>query len=182
MKYLMLSGATILAIVWRLFNAEAFLIPGLELFTALAIVGAMLFRSSLAILIPVTAIGFSDILLGNDTIFVWTWAAWIAVAGIAMLAKRSRDRIGALGFGALIGLLSSTLFFLVTNAGVWWIGVPQGWYPPGLEGLLMSYTMGLPFYETAIVGNLVFAPLAAVLSQVIREREVEPTLVPVPAA
>ncbi len=48
-------------------------------------------------------------------------------------------------------LLSSTLFFLVTNFGVWLIG-----YPHTLAGLISCYTLAIPFFGNTILGDMAF--------------------------
>ena len=62
----------------------------------------------------------------------------------------------------MFAVVSSTLFYLVTNAGVWL----QGYYAPGLSGLVASLAAGLPFYKTMLLGNLVFVPLTVASYQV----------------
>jgi hypothetical protein len=49
-------------------------------------------------------------------------------------------------------LLSSVLFFLITNFGVW----AAGWYPRTLSGLMQSYMMGLPFFRNTVLGDLCY--------------------------
>lgn len=52
-------------------------------------------------------------------------------------------------------LLASIQFFMVTNFGVWAMGA----YGRGLEGLLQSYIMGLPFLKFTILGDLFYSGL-----------------------
>ncbi len=82
----------------------------------------------------------------------------MAIAVLAGRALRRRDADRGLGWGrplAVAGasLLVSIQFFLLTNAGV----VLAGWYPMGVDGLLASYTAGLPFFRYTVVGDLLFA-------------------------
>jgi hypothetical protein len=46
-------------------------------------------------------------------------------------------------------LLSSLIFFIVSNFGTWLIG-----YPHTIEGLLMCYTLAIPFFGYSILGDL----------------------------
>ena len=56
-------------------------------------------------------------------------------------------------FGAAI--LSSVLFFIVTNFGVWLTG--GGWfYPKTLQGLIECYTLAIPFFRNSLAGDLVY--------------------------
>lgn len=52
-------------------------------------------------------------------------------------------------------LFASIQFFLITNFGVWAMGA----YSRGVEGLLQSYMMGLPFFKYTIAGDLFYTAL-----------------------
>jgi hypothetical protein len=56
------------------------------------------------------------------------------------------------GFVVLAALFCSVQFFLITNAGVWLAGA----YDPGLDGLMQSYTAGLPFFRGTVMGDLFY--------------------------
>jgi hypothetical protein len=56
------------------------------------------------------------------------------------------------GLVVAAALFCSVQFFLVTNAGVW-VG---GMYDRGLDGLLQSYTMALPFFRGTALGDLFY--------------------------
>ncbi|PZF71433.1 DUF6580 family putative transport protein [Taibaiella soli] len=45
---------------------------------------------------------------------------------------------------------ASTLFFIVSNFGVW----AEGMYGYNFAGLVKTYTMGLPFFKNTILGDL----------------------------
>ena len=51
-------------------------------------------------------------------------------------------------------LASSLLFFIITNFGVWVLG-----YPFTLEGLILCYTLAIPFFVNSILGDLFFSYL-----------------------
>jgi len=53
----------------------------------------------------------------------------------------------------LATLAGSMLFYLITNAAVWLF---SPWYPAGIEGLMLSYTMALPFLKYTLLGDLFF--------------------------
>ena len=62
------------------------------------------------------------------------------------------SQIKSIKFGNI--LLASFLFFLISNFGVWILG-----YPKNLEGLLLCYTMAIPFFGYSIAGDLFFGYL-----------------------
>jgi len=55
---------------------------------------------------------------------------------------------------ALASLVSSVLFFLITNFGVWATGTM---YVKNLDGLLQSYAMGLPFFRNTVLSDLFYS-------------------------
>lgn len=54
-------------------------------------------------------------------------------------------------------LLSSVLFFVVTNFAVWL--APNFMYEKTISGLLACYTMAIPFFRNSIVGDMVYTAL-----------------------
>lgn len=108
--------------------------------------------------VPVVALVGSDFALnlfvyhapgGLDQYF--TWGSYLVVIGLALLALKGR-----VGVGRLIGttVASSTLFFLISNFGVW---VTGEMYPHTLSGLATCYALGVPFYRNAAAGDLLYA-------------------------
>ncbi|HET9783850.1 MAG TPA: DUF6580 family putative transport protein [Terriglobales bacterium] len=81
----------------------------------------------------------------------FTWASYFVVLGLAMWALKGRVRVAA-----LIGtsLASSTLFFVISNFGVW---VTGEMYPHTFSGLATCYALGVPFFRNAAVGDLIYA-------------------------
>lgn len=47
---------------------------------------------------------------------------------------------------------ASTLFFLISNLGVW-----MCWYPQTFDGLIACFTNAIPFYGYTLAGDLLFA-------------------------
>ena len=54
-------------------------------------------------------------------------------------------------------LLSSVLFFVITNFAVWL--APNFMYEKTISGLLACYTMAIPFFRNSIVGDMVYTAL-----------------------
>lgn len=106
-----------------------------------------------AFAVPLLAMLVSDLLIGLHMLMpvVYGSFALITVLGWAVLrTRRSPWRLG----GA--ALLASTLFYLITNFGVWALG---SWYPKTLEGLLACYVAAIPFFGNTIAGDLFFVAL-----------------------
>jgi hypothetical protein len=63
-----------------------------------------------------------------------------------------RGKTNYLKVGA-VAILSATLFFLITNFGVWATGA----YARNLSGLMMSYQMALPFFKMTLASDLIYS-------------------------
>ena len=87
----------------------------------------------------------SDLIIGISLINLFVYLGFISVVLLG-------SQIKSIKFGNI--LLASFLFFLISNFGVWILG-----YPKNLEGLLLCYTMAIPFFGYSIAGDLFFGYL-----------------------
>ncbi len=112
--------------------------------------GAYFSKKYLAFLIPLSAMLISDALLGFHSSMWAVYLSFILIValGMGVLQKVTVGRI----FGS--ALLSSVLFFLITNFAVWYGA--SGFYPQTLSGLGACYLAGLQFYQQDFFGNLFF--------------------------
>ena len=120
---------------------------------AMALFGGAYFgRRALAFAAPLVALALSDAILGFHSAvpFVYGSVALIVLLGWVIGARVTPVRVG----GAAI--LSSVLFFTVTNFGTW---LMSGMYPQTLAGLAACYVAAIPFFQNTLAGDLVFAAL-----------------------
>ena len=90
---------------------------------------------------------FTDIIIGFHNTLFFTWGSVILIGIIAnKFVKSITSRIT----GALIGAL---IFFVVTNFGVW----SMGSYGYSFEGLLLCYTVAIPFLAYSLISTFVFS-------------------------
>lgn len=140
-------------------------IPNFAPVVALALFAGYYFRSAVvAICVPLAVMAISDWFLGG---YGWTMMALVygmlafPVLLRGWLRRTFRfDRPGIVGSftpaAGLIGcsLLSSVLFFVVTNFGVWlWFGA----YEPSFAGLVHCYAAAIPFFRHTLAGDLAFS-------------------------
>jgi hypothetical protein len=118
--------------------------------TAIALFAGAFGPRRWAVLIPWLCVAVSDLFLGFHQTMFFTWSGFIS---IGCLGWWLRSRLNAPRLIAA-SVCASTLFFLWTNLGVWLVG---GLYPASGDGLILCYTAGLPFYRTALVGDLVYS-------------------------
>ena len=77
----------------------------------------------------------TDAVLGFHSYMIWVYASLFAVS---YLQKGP--------------IISSILFFVITNFAVW----TSGYYGFDLQGLLMCYTMAIPFFVNTLLSTLLF--------------------------
>jgi len=119
----------------------------------------------LAIIIPVVGFWLSDLFMNNHiyagyfadfTVFnsgmIWTYGAIVLVAlmGSSFLNKITTGKV------VLASLSGSTIFYLISNFGVWAFS-PM--YAKTFAGVVQCYSLALPFYGTSLMGDLVYCAL-----------------------
>ena len=114
---------------------------------AIALFGGTYLAKRWAILLPLVIVAVSDVLIGWHNTIPFTWGAFVLTGAIAwwVRVRPSATRILA---GALAG---STLFFLISNFGVWVVGEL---YPRTLAGLWQCYAAAVPFFRNTVLGDL----------------------------
>ena len=115
--------------------------PNFTPVTSLALFSGIMFqRKWLSILVPIVAMLLSDLVLGFGMISLWVYATFMLVTISGWVLKQMNVKSI---------LVSSMIFFVVSNFGVWVLG-----YPHTIEGLLMCYTLAIPFFGYSIIGDL----------------------------
>jgi hypothetical protein len=127
--------------------------PNLTLTTALALFAGSTCRSRWAVAIPLLTMAATDLILGLHATIPFTWSGLLL---IWLIGRRLGPR-PRLGIVAAASLGASVLFFLVSNLGVWLLPHGTTTYPRTAEGLWQCYVMALPFFRTALMGDLIFS-------------------------
>jgi len=155
---------SILIVSMILMAALSRLLPHPPNFTpigGMALFGAAYFgKKYWAILVPLIALWISDLVLNNVIYgayfdgFSWmglpmVYAAFILIALMAGTVIKKIKPKNLL----VASLLASTIFFVVTNLGAWWMN-PM--YPKSALGIVEAYVAGLPFFVNTIAGDLFF--------------------------
>lgn len=101
----------------------------------------------------------SDLIMGYRLDYLLSLTTFIVYGSFAAgtligLWIRAHQSVSNIAVGTIAG---SLLFFLTTNAAVWL--EPNSWYPKGLDGLLQSYYMGLPFLRFSLMGDLFYTTI-----------------------
>jgi len=168
-KYLLISVCLIiLAVGWRMINRSFQFAPNLELITVASVLAAVILGWKAAIIVPLASMILSDLIIGNSSIFVYTWSSFALIGLGALLLKKLNSKpksqiIYSFGFA----IASSFAFFAITNFGVW----TEGWFPATWEGLIDCYAVAIPFYRTMLIGNIIIVPAAVSIWQLVKARQ-----------
>jgi hypothetical protein len=142
------------AIFLILFGVLMRILPHPENFapiTAIALFGAVYLPKRFAFILPLGAMLISDLIIGfYGVTMIYVYGSFV-ISGLLGLLIRKKKSIKTV---VSVSLISSLLFFLITNFGVW--ANPKSWYTPNLSGLLDSYIAGIPFFRGTMFGDLVY--------------------------
>ena len=107
--------------------------------------------------LPMLIISFiiTDLIIGFHSVTLFTWGIILLIGLMSkFFIANTKTRIS----GVLIG---ASLFFVITNFGVW----SMGSYGYTLEGLIACYTLAIPFFGNTIAGTIIFSAVIEVFLQ-----------------
>jgi len=176
-------GASVLIILAVLFRTLWHVAPNVEYVTTASFLAAAYLGGAWAVLVPFSIMVLTDTLIGNTSIFIFTWSAYMIIGFLGFLGMKSQNSCSPTDKTNLntpsanrrsgqnqilnlkilratgLGITASLFFYLYTNFGVWLL---DSWemYPRTLAGLMECYVMGLPFLKLNLLGNLFFIPVS----------------------
>lgn len=150
-RFIFITSAILIAAVSRLFPH----IPNFTPLAAMALFGGVyLSDKRLAIIVPLIAMFISDAALeattgwGFHNTMIYVYIGFILTSLIGM---QLRNNTSVLSVGTA-SILSSVLFFAITNFGVW----AASGFQMGIAGLGTTYILGIPFFGPTLSGDLFF--------------------------
>tara|TARA_S200000501_G_scaffold378614_1_gene442249 strand:+ start:7101 stop:7661 length:561 start_codon:yes stop_codon:yes gene_type:complete len=133
---------------------------------AITLLSSHIFKNKyLSLSIPLLALWISDLFINNIVYagyysnfsfisngMIWTYGSIILVGliGNSIIKKVSSTKV------ALASISGSTIFYLISNFGVWFASPI---YAKSLSGLFLCYSMALPFYGSSLAGDLTYSAL-----------------------
>lgn len=124
--------------------------PNFTPIAAMALFGGAHFSTKrMALSVALGAMLLSDVVLGLHDLMPFVYGSF---ALTVLLGAALRNR-GRWKFVVSASLAASTLFFLITNFGVWAIG---GLYPRSASGLVACYMAAIPFFGWTLAGDLFY--------------------------
>ena len=117
--------------------------PNFAPITGIALFAAVKFQHKLiALLLPLSCLFITDLILGLGWINLFVYGAFGVISLLGFATKKVKIQTV---------LLSSILFFLVSNLGVWLL-----YYPLSIEGLTTCFTLAIPFFTNTLLGDLAY--------------------------
>ena len=97
----------------------------------------------------IVSFAITDLFIGFHGTTLFTWGS---VLFIGFLSKYFIKNIMSRITGALVG---ACIFFVVTNFGVWSIGI----YGYTLNGLFTCYILAIPFFAYSLISTFIFSSI-----------------------
>ncbi|MFH0877497.1 MAG: DUF6580 family putative transport protein [Candidatus Omnitrophota bacterium] len=124
--------------------------PNVNPVAAIALFGAtMLPNKRLVLIVPLALMITSDLFLGMHDIIVFTWGSVVLISLLGLSLKKCRRSTTILAGS----VLSSVIFFVITNFGVWL----SGWYPMTAAGLGQCFIAAIPFFRNFTASTLFYS-------------------------
>ena len=116
---------------------------------AMALFGGAYLNKIYVIILPLVVMLISDYFLGFHRVMPFVYGSFL-VSGLIGLKLKNKVK-GKTVLGA--SLLSSLIFYMVTNFGVW---LTSGMYEMTFLGLVKCYVLAVPFFRNTVVGDLFY--------------------------
>lgn len=116
---------------------------------SLALFGGAYFSKRYGIVLPLVALFVSDLFLGFHATMPFVYGSFILTGLLGYLIRKKRGVFSLLG----MSVLSSVLFYFITNSGVWILG---NMYPLTFSGYLECLVAGIPFFRNTLIGDLFY--------------------------
>ena len=132
-------GLVILALITRLFPHP----PNFAPITSIALfTGYNFVNKRFALFIPIFCMLITDFYLGFHSLMPIVYLSFVIISLIGIQAK-------SLSF--IVVIFASSIFFLLSNLGVWYFYYPLNW-----TGLSSCFILAIPFFINSIAGDLFY--------------------------
>lgn len=141
-------------------------IPNFTATIALIMFTSYLIRDKfLSVLVILVSQIISDLYIGIYSSMFFVYGAYVFIALLSPIIMNK------LSFKSVLisPLVTPTIFYIVSNFGVWITGST---YPLSLDGLIMCYVAGIPFFDETLLSTVVFSvTIYAMMKLIVKEPE-----------
>jgi len=160
-KYIFVALLIVFAVITRLmphpFNFTA--IGALALFS-----GSVIKNKKFAFLVPLVAMLIGDSIIGFHSSMIPVYLCFAVTVWIGMTVVREINLLSV----PTASIISSILFFVVTNLPFWYVDISL--YPLTWQGTVESYTAALPFFGNQVAGDLFYSATLFGAYSILRQR------------
>jgi len=107
----------------------------------------------IAISIPLLAMFIADLVIGFHPYMLWVYGAIGLSTLISNWSMKFNKKYMQL---AIMTVVSSILFFVITNFAVWTI---WDYYPKTIDGLIICYIKAIPFFQNTLLGTMIYTAI-----------------------
>ena len=141
-------------------------IPNFTATIALIMYTSYLIRDKfLSVLVILLSQIISDLYIEIYSSMFFVYGAYVFIALLSPIIMNK------LSFKSVLisSLVTPTIFFIVSNFGVWITGST---YPLSLDGLIMCYVAGIPFFDETLLSTVVFSvTIYVMMKSIVKEPE-----------
>jgi hypothetical protein len=135
-------GLVVIALLTRLLPHP----PNFAPITSIALfTGVHFLNKRLAIFIPLLCMFLTDLYIGIHSLMPIIYLSFVMISILGMKAK-------SISLGVVLS--ASTLFFIVSNLGVWYFYYPHSW-----AGLSSCFILAIPFFVYSLMGDLFYTSI-----------------------
>ena len=95
--------------------------------------------------LPLISLIISDLFLGIHSLIPFVYLAFSLISFLGFYVKK---------INFFVILFSSTIFFIISNFGVWLLN-----YPKSIDGFISCYVLAIPFFLNTIIGDLIYGTI-----------------------
>jgi len=133
--------------------------PNFTPVAAIALFSGAYLKKKHALIVPLLLMIISDLFIGMHNVVVFTWGGFALITLLGPWLKKHKNIFGIVS----TSLVSSLLFFIISNFGVWLMG----WYPHTLAGLVNCYIMALPFLRDFTLSTLLYTSASLAIYELV---------------
>ena len=125
--------------------------PNFTPIAAIALFGGVYFSRKTALILPLATLIISDIFIGfyEPKLMFFVYGSFLLSVILGFWLRNHKKWHAIAG----TAILSSILFFLITNFAVWAFAP---WYAKTFSGVIQCYIMALPFFRNTLFGDLFY--------------------------
>ena len=118
--------------------------PNFAPITGIALFSSKKIKNKLfGVFFPIIPLFISDLFIGISFINIFVYISFIIIYFLGTISPKMDVKTV---------FLSSVIFFILSNLGVWYLG-----YPKNIEGLITCFTLAIPFFINTILGDLFYS-------------------------